>query len=180
MGETSTSLPSAASDVLSEMVFLNHHSVHSVHTCASLLYSFFRMGFEDPLEALVVLSGSHNIGRSRVTAGTCSQGFGHMTTPPNRCVRGAGRYSHYIFTCVCPSRRIYVSSRHCSVALPLRFDGHYYHEVVRGSGEGGWFFSDRALKATGAATAPLMQRKGGGRGLTAPLMQRKGAGGYSE
>ena len=39
-------------------------------------HSFAAMGFDDPVEATVVLLGGHNIGRSRVTrAPNCSRGL---------------------------------------------------------------------------------------------------------
>ena len=42
------------------------------------------MGFVDPVTAVVVLSGAHNIGQSRVTAqGQCSKGISPLTASPN-------------------------------------------------------------------------------------------------
>lgn len=44
---------------------------------------FTRMGFVDPVATLVVLSGAHNIGHSRLTVESgCSKGLGPFTAPP--------------------------------------------------------------------------------------------------
>ena len=65
-------------------------------------FRFKLMGFRDPTTALAVLSGAHNIGQSRVTAGPpignspvgrCGQGLGPMTSTPDRWAdRGFERY----------------------------------------------------------------------------------------
>ena len=73
---------------LNESVVLHHQRSHSgfftPHPLTSPFIRFASMGFVDPVTAVAVLTGAHNIGKVHATvASSCCKGLSSMTNHAN-------------------------------------------------------------------------------------------------